>query len=934
MELPVLSTWQALRVLLGRDLERELIAATLDRACAGTSGTVVIVGEAGIGKSTLLDDAVRKHSAIMTVLAVGCLEAESDISFAGLTSLLRPILHLVDDLPAAHGTALRKALAMSTGPTNELAVGAATLGLLARAGEQQPVLVAVDDAQWIDEPSARALGFALHRLDADRVAGLITVRSAQPTPLNELGFTAMPLAGLDADAAFELMSLVAPIARDVADRCHEASAGNPLALIEIGAGLNHQQRIGARGLDEALAIGTRLTTALGDRVAAIGDQAQQAVLIAALADRPELGTIIGALDEVGVRRDALDEAERAGIVAIHDAELHFTHPLLRTAAAARADPAARRAAHAALAAALAGRDGDRERRSWHLAGAAVGPDETAAAALEATAAAARARGGPSSAATALERASRLSPEPHSATRRLIAAGDAHWDASGPHLAIAAWQTALAATTDRSMHAGIAGRIGEAQAWFVDSVAAVEFLVVESSRARTHDVPGAVGLLVRASMMSGLVGDMGRAVALADDAVDLAASDEGLLFAARAARALARVNHGDERAAAADLALVDALAADAAQVAEVDKTVLMFLQIAAFSQSIREDWDRARSTVATVIEHARRTGMHAVVAFAAALRADIGWRTGRWAEARADAGTAIAFSRAVSSKNASFGHAVLARIDACVGADTSCRTLAGEASEMSRHVHMASLQMWSDAAVGLLELGAGRPAAAVTALAGVAASCRAGEVLEPGFLWWQADLAEAAIEAGVAELAERTLGQLQDQAPRTDRRWTAVAIGRTSGLLDPPNGADHFAASIDAAAALGAPFERARTQLCWAVAELGTNRVRARRNAAAAMDVFCSLGAEPWTSRCEAVLGLRAARAVTPRAIAAQLTAAELRVALAIGAGASSREAADLLYVSVRTVEFHLGSIYRRLGIRSRTELALAIDRERRLSDYN
>ena len=501
-------------MLLGRERERSLIAASLDRACAGSSSTVIIRGDAGIGKSSLLNDAIDHRPPSMSVLRVAGIEAESDISFAGLHSLLRPVLHLVDELPATQADALRNALAMGSNPTNALAVGAATLGLLARAAEQQPVLVAIDDAQWIDEPSTRALGFALHRFDIDRLAGLVTVRTSGSSPLQEMGFTELDLTGLDLEAAFELMSSSAPIARDVAKRCHEASAGNPLALIEIGTGLDPQQRDGARELDEALPIGRRLTEAFGSRIAAISEEAQQAGLIAALADRPALATIITALTASGLDQRALLEAEQAGIVTISDGELEFVHPLLRAAAVAHASPAQRRAAHGVLAAASALHDDDHDRYSWHLAGAALGPDETAATALEATAATARARGGPSSAAAALERAARLSPDPKQGTRRLVAAGDAHWDASAPHLALACWQRALSATGDRLLHAGIAGRIGEARAWFVDSVGAVDFLIDESAGVRPFDLHGSVGLLVRASMMSGLVGDMGRAVTLA------------------------------------------------------------------------------------------------------------------------------------------------------------------------------------------------------------------------------------------------------------------------------------------------------------------------------------------------------------------------------------------------------------------------------------
>jgi DNA-binding CsgD family transcriptional regulator len=912
-------------MLLGRERERMHLASALHVACSGTSSTVLIRGEAGIGKSTLLDDAVQHQPEPMIVLRLAGVDAESELAFAGLHALLRPLLHLVDELPPPHAEALGNALSLGSTPTNPLAVGAATLGLLAHAAEEHPVLVAVDDAHWIDDPTARALGFALHRLDADRVAGLVTLRAGERSPLGEMGFVELRLVGLNPEEAHALMSSTGQIARDVADRCHEACGGNPLAIIEIGTGLDPLQRHGARALGDSLPIGHRLTEAFGARVRALSLPAQHILLIAALAG-PAMSTIEAARAACGIDGQALIDAELAGIIVIADGQLQFAHPLLRAAVVAQVSTVQRRSAHQVLTAVLADRGNDPDRYSWHLASAVVGPDETAAAALEVTAENARARGAPSGAAIALERAARLSPDPAAATRRLIAAGDAHWDASGPDQALGCWRAALDATGDRSLQAGIAGRIGEAQAWFHDSVGAVRFLVAEGGRLRPFDLPGCVGLLVRASMISGLVGDMGRAVALANEAMALAAGDEGLTFAARAARALALVNHGDERDAIEDLALVDSLAAN---VEYADGTVLMFLQIAAFSQMVREDWDRARATLATVIANAQRTGMHAVVAFACSVRADIGWRTGRWAEARSDAGSAIAFSRAVASPNASFGHAVLARIDGCTGFESECSRGAGAAHEMATKVGMASLQMWADSALGLLHLGGGRPLAAVEPLSAISAAVHAGRVFEPGFLWWHADLAEAAIDGGVPELAEHAMADLTNQQSRSNRVWTSVALGRIRGLIDRHHADEHFESSLAAAIKLGAPFEQARTNLRWAIANHGRRPAKSRRDAISALEVFRSLGAEPWALRCESTLGL--ARADVRKfgsTIATQLTAAELRVALAIGSGASSREAADQLYVSVRTVEFHLNNIYRRLGVRSRTELALLVARER------
>ena len=918
-------------MILGREPERTAIGALLERARRGSHGALLVVGDAGIGKSTLLGDAVDRATT-MTVLRVAGIEAEADVAFAGLVTLLRPIQSFVPELTVKHRQAISGALSLSADLTNPLAVGAATLALLAIAAETRAILLAVDDAHWLDEPTTLALTFALHRLHADPIAALIAIRSEYHDGWRRMGFDELLVGGLDESATHALMSARADLHQSVSARCHAASAGNPLALLEMDARLDDAQRRGERALDSPAVIGRKLTETLGRRITSLDGDAQVAALVAALADRPSVAPIIVALQSLGASPAGLDGLERAGVVTITHGEVHFAHPLLRAAAVAIATGSARRSAHRALADALGGRPNSAERRSWHLAAAADGPDEAVALALEETAAGARGRGAPSSAATALERAARLSPAPAEATRRLTAAGDAYWDASAPDRALECWRLALEATVAASDRAGLAGRIGEAGAWYDDNPRAVEFLIAESERIQTEDPHSASGLLVRASMMSGIAGAMGRAVRLAESAVALAAGDDMAAIAARAARALALVNHGDARRAADDVEMLDGIAAG---ITDPDDTMLAFLQIAAFSQMVREDWPRARSTLDAVVGGARRRGAGAVLAFAVSVRADVAWRTGRWAEARADAGVAIGFSEALYGRQASFGHALLARLDACAGHDEACRERAGLADATGAAIGLTSLQMWSDAALGLLELGRSNASAAASMLDRIAVRCRAGEIGDPSFLWWQADLAEAAIATGARRLAQRTLDDLEAQQRGAPRGWAMVAIGRIRGLLATGDHDDHFESSLVAATSLGAPFERARTQLCWAEADAARRPGRASRDAADACAIFRSLGAMPWAARAETLLG--ASRSGTPPRPAQQprmtatLTASELRVALAIGRGASSREAADELYVSVRTVEFHLGNIYRKLGLRSRTELALLVDREQQVS---
>ena len=393
-------------MLFGREHECARLEELLDDARNGHSRALVLRGDPGIGKTALLEYAIERAEGFRVLRAVG-IESESKLAFSGLHQLLRPVLGALDQVPEAGAEALRRSLALAEpGEVNPFLVYAGALQLLAAAAEREPILAVVDDAHWLDPASAEAITFAARRLEAESVAVLFAVREGETTRLDARGIPELWIKGLSAEAAGELLAEVdgGSIAAAVAGRLVAATEGNPLALVEIPPMLSEGQRAGTDPLDDPLAVGESVERAFLSRARSLSPRAREALLIAAASDSGDLAAIARAC---GGSVAALDEAEEAGLVRVHGGELSFRHPLVRSAVYAAASAGARREAHAALAEAFGEEDADR--RAWHLAAAAIGPDEAIAAALEGAAERARGRGGVGAEARLLERSAALTP---------------------------------------------------------------------------------------------------------------------------------------------------------------------------------------------------------------------------------------------------------------------------------------------------------------------------------------------------------------------------------------------------------------------------------------------------------------------------------------------------------------------------------------------
>jgi DNA-binding CsgD family transcriptional regulator len=906
-------------VLVGRETECARIDRLLADASAGASGAVVLTGEPGIGKSALCAWAAARVDG-MRVLSARGVASEADLPFAGLAELCAGELDRLGSLPEPQARALDGALARRVvRPGDRFAIGAAVLSLLAVAGDGEPVLVVVDDAQWLDASSADALLFAARRLRSEGVAMLIATLPGTAFDAERNGLSCVTLGGLDASAAQTLLeaahgALPAHVARLLADR----SEGNPLALLEVPRLLSRAQLAGQQPIDEPLPTGPTLERALLQRVSGLPAKTRRGLLVAAASSGELVQPVIDAVGVLELDRSVFDAAEHAGVLAIGGERLQFRHPLLRSAIYHAASGPARRAAHGALARATSG-----EPRAWHLAQATVGVDEAVAAMLEDAGLEARRRGAPAAAAAALERAARLSPASGARVRRLTGAARDAYLAGRPAFALELLDEALSATRDPHARADaqhLRGRILLLQG---HANAAYQLLADEAQRVRDIEPGRATVMLAEAALDCISGGEIRTAVAVAQEARDLArAADPAAAACAVSVLASALALNGKRRDAAALLDRCVPLLGAADPLGEASELVAN----AAQSCSWVERGDLAAQLLDRLITSARAASAPTTLPYSLAFRAELNLRTGRWALAAAQAQEAVELAHEMGQDAvAAMALCFLARITAAAGDEQRCRDIVARGLSLVDEYGVELGRAYLDSALGLLELGLGRTEPAIRHLESVEDFAEQRALAEPNIVHWQADLIEAYIRAGKADAAQHRLAAFERQALETGGRWALGTAARCRGLLADNNESDaRFAASIEQLQALPAPFEIARTYLCQGERlRRAGRRIDARHFLSLASERFDQLGATPWTKRAHREL--RATGATARRrghdVDRDQLTAHELQVALTVAGGASNREAAAALFLSPKTIEFHLARIYRKLGVRTRTELA-------------
>ena len=885
--------------LLGRidDLAR------LDEVALSPSGAAIaIVGAPGVGKTALLRAVVPAGVRTIDVTAA---ESEIALPWTGLAALLEPLLGYEAALTPTAREALRGAFALEHPTVGDSArVLHAAVALLGAAAADEPLLLRVDDVQWLDPSSRQAIAFIARRAASIGIA-VIAVWSERGEPFEPWpGVPVLTVDELDRTNALALARRagVTPV---VAEALVDAVGGNPLALIEAPAQLSPAERDGRDALPAALPVGTRLESAFAQRLDALPPATRDALLVAALSADGATAPLSAALGGL----DVLAPAEDAGMIAVDARGLSFSHPIVRTAVDHAATPSARREAHRALAAAVS-----EPQRAWHLAAAAQAPDEALAAALEALGWDAAQRGAPATAATALARAAELSPDRTRAIGRTVAAAAMAITGGSPARATALLDPVLAEAREPAQRADVQLLRGMAIQQSGSPMAAFALLESEAERVVTHDRARAAGLLTQAGVALVAHGSMDRLAALAERALALAPAEAELVPAVLHASALATLG---EHARARTLLRRRHTALRALDPTGPGHEILA---VAALVHLWMEDYQDAEQLLVWLVETCRERGAIVALAFPLTVAASLHLRRGSLAAAARLSDEAVGLGEdAIGSFLHSVTLTTAAFVAANLGDAEACIRHAEQARAIAMRLDLTSTLACAEQALGFLALGAGDATTAIAHLERASEHTRRFGSHDPSFLYTHADLAEAYVRAGRSADAAPVIDELAAGAAATGGAWAAAATARCRLLVDGDDRLDeHLAAALAAHARLAQPFELARTQLC-AGEQLRRTRRRAegRAQLAAAHATFAAMGAQHWAARAAHELRATGGPGGSNGEV---LTAREQDVCALVAGGATNREVAAALYMSPRTVEHHLRMAYRKLGVRSRTEM--------------
>ncbi|MBV9607458.1 MAG: helix-turn-helix domain-containing protein [Solirubrobacterales bacterium] len=901
-------------MLLGRSLERQQIEEVLGRARSGVSATFALVGEAGIGKTVLLDHAAELASG-MSILRARGIESEAQIPFASLLELLRPALGVLERIPRPQAIALEAALALRPGMAQErFAVGAATLSLLSAYAEEGPLAVLVDDAHWVDLPSAQALLFAFRRLVADPIAVVIAAREDEPSLLDGADLHTHQIGGLSAE---EAAALLPGLSAAAAERLHDNTAGNPLALLELAADADE---LALAPAGAPVLVSARIARAFLRRVGELGGPVRHALALAATSDSGDLAMLERAATRLGVDLRALAAAETAGLVVLRGGALEFRHPLARSAIYADASAEERRAAHHALAEALPDRDVDR--RAWHLASAAMGSDEAASAALEQAGARSRARSAYATAAAAFERAARLTADVRRRARLRLDAADAAWHAGLADRATRLLEEARVDTDDLALTVRIDQLSGQIAASRGPVMAGHDILTAAAERA---DPERAVELLADAAsacFYAGRAGEMlaaaHRAHALLDDR-----SSSRARFLALTALGMAEILGRDAGAGAEAIHEAVAVVERSPELLE-DPGLLPWL---ATAPMFLRQAGAGRPLLDQTLDVARDRAALGTLPFVLNLLAKDQATTDQWAVAAATYQEAIGLARESDQRtDLGFALAGLAWLEARRGHAAQARALAAEAHELSAVLGSRLYEVWLDAALGELELGMGEAARAAEHFEHQRRLLRELRITDVD-VFPAAELVDVYLRLGRENDAELVSAQFMAAAEAKGQPWSIARALRCRGLLAGDGelvalferALAHHAQTLDA-------FETARTRLAYGQRlRRARERVLARAQLRAALETFERLDAQPWANEARAELAATGERLRRrdPSTLD-ELTPQELQIALLLAGGRTTREAAAALFLSPKTIEYHLRHVYLKLGIHSREELARAL----------
>jgi DNA-binding CsgD family transcriptional regulator len=899
--------------LLGRADECALLDGLVDDVRRGESRSLVLRGEAGIGKTALLDYLVESASGLTIARAVG-VESEMELAFAGLHQLCAPQLDQIERLPGPQRDALRIVFGLAAGPAPpRFMVGLAVLSLVSEVAEQRPLLCVVDDAQWLDQISALTLAFVARRLLAEPVGVVFAAREpgVQLRHLPDLEVRGL----LDGDARALLSRAVRfAVDRPVRERILAETRGNPLALVELTRGLTPAQLAGGLVMPESRDLSKRIESSYVRRLENLPSDARRLLLVAAAEPVGDPLLLQRACGHLGIALAAVDATE--GLITVEE-RVTFRHPLARSAVYRAAGAPERRATHAALAEATS-RDVDPDRRAWHLAAAAAGPDEEVARELELSAGRAQARGGRAAVAALLQRAVALTGDPGRRADRALAAAQAGlgaglFDETRALLAVAeaAPLDDLARARMDLLLAEVAfaqNRGGDAPLLLLQAARTLETLDVRLSR-NTYLDAWAAGLFAgRLAGTGGSLLDVSRAAATAPDPVgpplpsDLLLNGLALVFT-------------DGRLAAAPV-LVRAIAAFAG--AEVStEEMLRWGWLASRAANLVWDHDRCLAIAARAVQLARDSGALEVLAAADNAYGQAAAFGGDFVGAALLVDEVDAVKEATRTRIGPYAAIALAGLR---GQEAVAHELIdGVISEAAANGQGTAVQ-YAHWANSVLMNGLGRYEEALASA--VAASEDTPELFIS--TWALSELIEAAIRTDNVELAQSALARLDQQTEAVEADWALGLHARSRALLSEGETAERlYRHAIDCLERTRLRPELARAHLLhgeWLRRE--NRRVDARAHLRAAHEMFVTIGMAAFAERARGELQATGER-VRKRAGETRddLTSQELQIARLAREGLSNPAIGARLFLSPRTVEWHLRKVFTKLRIRSRQELS-------------
>jgi DNA-binding CsgD family transcriptional regulator len=904
-------------MLLDRSDERVVLESVLDSARQGMSRVLVLEGEAGMGKTALLDHFRARAHPLRTVSISG-IEAESTFGFAALHRLLLPFFDQVNDLPPPQRDGLSSAFGLSTqAPGDLFLVGLATLTLLAEAALSDGLLCVVDDAQWVDHESLRVLAFVGRRLRADGIALVFGLRASDESSLVLVGLPSLEIGGLPEDAALEILSRVlpGPLEAEMAARIVADTGGCPLALTELTHELTSSQLERASLLPEPIPISRRLETHFRKQVDTMSTHAQMFLLIAATetSGDPEIVRWVAA--QLGCTSDAEAEAIHQRLVAT-DPRIEFRHPLIRSAVYAGAKAEDRRNVHQALAS-LIDRTVEPDRWAGHIIASATGPDDVLAADLEVTARRARSRGGYAAEAQLLAQAADLTGDVALRSARFLAASDAALTSGAPRRAKTLLTRARAGLTDHLLLAEaqqLAGRMRvlsrpvKAPAELLD--AARQFLPLDMDRARQSLLEALDAFLITQYFTVDTTGREIAETALATrdrrpdpQLTDLLLDGTSLLLSV-----------GYE-------AGVDLLSSAARRLRDgpikTEDTIRWFNFVLLIANELWDD-----KTFAGWAQHiegvAREQGalMALQVALLGLMTHEI--RAGHLSVAETHFAEALEITGAVGGV-VEFFRPLNVTLLAWRGENENTRTAAQILIDSGSVAGSVPAVCLAQVALAILELSLGRYSTALTA---------AQEVTNKEVVGWMFQALPIVVEAGVRSgnkaAAESALDELTRRAQASGTPWALGLLARSRALLADDNEAGSlFEESITLLQETLVVTDLAQTHLVYGEWLRRQNRqIDARVQLHAASELFMSMGAAGFMERTRIELAAAGGRMRRRSSVGTgtDLTAQELQIARMASCGSTNPEIAAKLFVSSSTVDYHLKKVFRKLGITSRRQL--------------